>query len=107
MDVTIAVRHGHLTPEHQAEVVGLVENLHHYFERLGTLAVTVDLAGPEKQVEITGHADHKRDFAAHAAAPELMAAVHAAVAKMKQQLRHTKEAVQDHRRDSSHGAGAE
>lgn len=103
MDVTIAVRHGSLTPEHQAEVVAPVEKLHHFYERLGTMTVTVDLAGLEKKVELTGHADHRHEFVAHATAPELMAAVHAAVAKMKQQLKHYKESLQDHRRDPSHG----
>ena len=106
MQVTIAIRHGHLTQEHQAEVIALVEKLHHFYERLGGLTVTVDLAGLEKKVEITGHADHKHDFVAHASATELMAAVHAAVAKMKQQMKHFKESSQDHRRDPSHGGEA-
>jgi putative sigma-54 modulation protein len=103
VQVTIAIRHGQLTPEHQAEVVALVEKLHHFYERVGGLTVTVDLAGLEKTVEITGHANHKHHFVAHASAPELMAAVHAAVAKMKQQMKHYKESMQDHRRDPSHG----
>ena len=103
MKVTIAIRHGQLTPDHQAEVIAPVEKLHHFYERLGGLTVTVDLAGLEKKVEITGHADHKHDFVAHASAPELMAAVHAAVAKMKQQMTHHKETVKDHRRDPAHG----
>lgn len=106
MKVTIAIRHGQLTQEHQAEVIACVEKLHHFYERLVSLAVIVDLAGLEKSVEITGHADHKRDFAAHATAPELMAAVHGAVAKMKQQLKHIKESVQDHRRDVLQGPEA-
>ena len=104
MNVTIAIRHGHLTPDHQAEVIAPVEKLHHFYERLDGLTVTVDLAGLDKKVEITGHADHKHDFVAHASAPELMAAVHAAVAKMKQQLTHYKESVREHRRDPAHGA---
>jgi len=103
VQVTIAMRHGHLTPEHQAEVIAPVEKLHHFYEKLGALTVTVDLAGLEKKVEITGHADHKHDFVAHASATELMVAVHGAVAKMKQQLRHFKESVQDHRRDPARG----
>lgn len=106
MQVTLAVRHGSLTQEHQAEVIAPVEKLHHYYDRLGELRVTVDLAGLEKKVEITGHTDHKNEFVAHASAPELMVAVHAAVAKMKQQLKHHKESVQDHRRDPSHGGEA-
>ena len=39
MQVTIAIRHGHLAQEHQAEVIALVEKLHHFYERLGGLTV--------------------------------------------------------------------
>lgn len=106
MQVTLAVRHGTLTQDHQAEVIAKVEKLHHYFERLTSFHVIVDLGGPNKKVEIQGLAGHKQDFVSHAEAPELMAAVHGAVEKMKHQLKHHKEAIQDHRRDPSHGGEA-
>ena len=106
MKVNIAVRHGHLTAEHQAEIIAKVEKLHHFFERLSGLHVIVDLAGHDKTVEIQGNADHKHDFVATAKAPDVMAAVHGAMEKMKHQLKHYKETVQDHRRDPSHGGEA-
>lgn len=107
MQVKVSARHGHLSDDHQAEIVAKAEKLLHYFERVTMIEVTVDLAGNghahHKKVEILVNAEHKHDFVAHHADADLMVAVNGTVDKLKQQLKHYKEKVQDHRRDPSHG----
>ncbi|MCU0703800.1 MAG: ribosome-associated translation inhibitor RaiA [Fimbriiglobus sp.] len=107
MQIKVSARHGHLSEEHQAEITAKAEKLLHYFERLTMIEVTVDLAangtGHPKAVEIRVDAEHKHDFVATAADPDLMAAVTACVKKMEQQVRHYKDKVQDHRANPSHG----
>jgi putative sigma-54 modulation protein len=102
--VTVSTRHGHLTDEHQAQVREQAEKLLHFFDRLTIISVTVDLkqAG-EIGVEVVAHAEHKHEFVGHAHAADLLAATHGAVEKAKQQIKHYKEKLQDHRRDPSHG----
>lgn len=103
MQISISARHGHLSEEHQSMVREKVEKLLHFFERLTYLEVTLDLAGLEKKVEILGDAEHKHDFVAQCESPDLMVAVSSCVEKVKQQIKHYKEKIQDHRRDPSHG----
>lgn len=107
MQIKVSARHGHLSDEHQAEIAAKAEKLLHYFERLTMIEVTVDLSPDghqhQKSVEIRLDAEHKHDFIAHHTDEDLLAAVTATVEKLKQQLRHYKEKVQDHRRDPSHG----
>ena len=103
MQIKISARHGHLSEEHQIMVMEKVEKLLHFFERITFLDVTVDLAGMDKKVEILCDAEHKHDFIARSEDPDLMSAVIAAVDKVKQQIKHYKERIQDHRRDPSHG----
>lgn len=107
MQIKVSARHGHLSDEHQAEITAKVEKLLQYFERLTMIEVTADLAGNgaahQKAVEIRVDAEHKHDFVATHADPDLMAAVIGCVKKMEQQLRHYKEKVQSHRGNPSHG----
>lgn len=104
MQIKVSARHGHLDAATQEKIREKVEKLLHYFERVSQIEVTVDLSGDEKKAEILLNAEHKHDFVAHAQAPELMAAMAAAVDKMKIQLNHYKEKIQDHRRDPAHGS---
>lgn len=106
MQVTVSARHGHLSEEQQQQVREKAEKLLTYFERVTQIVVTIDLRGDDKKAEILLNAEHKHDFVAHAEAADPFAAVGAAVEKMKQQLKHYKERVQDHRRDPSHGGEA-
>lgn len=103
MEIKISARHGHLSEEHQLEIRNKVENLLHFFERLIMIEVTVDLAKAEKQVEILAEAEHKHEFVARTSGTDLMGTVIAAKDKIKQQIKHYKEQIQDHRRDPSHG----
>ncbi len=104
MQIKVSARHGHLDAATQEKIREKVEKLLHYFERVSQIEVTVDLSGDEKKVEILLNAEHKHDFVAHAQAPELLTAVAATVDKMKIQLNHYKEKIQDHRRDPAHGS---
>ena len=103
MQVKVSARHGHLSEQHQAEISAKAEKLLHFFERILMIEVTVDLAGIKKKVEIIVNAEHKHDFVAHAEAEDLMVAVNTTVDKLKHQIKHYKEQVQDHRRNPSHG----
>jgi putative sigma-54 modulation protein len=107
VQIKVSARHGHLSDEHQAEIAAKAEKLLHYFERLTMIEVTVDLAangsGHPKGVEIRVDAEHKHDFVATFADPDLMVAMSGCVKKMEQQIKHYKEKLQDHRHNPSHG----
>lgn len=104
MQVKVSARHGHLSEDHQAEVSEKAEALLRFFDRLTFIEVTVDLQHDEaKVVEILASAEHKHEFVGHGTAPDLMVALGAALDKAKQQIKHYKERVQDHRRNPSHG----
>jgi len=104
VQVKIASRHGHLSEVNQKAVADKVENLLHFFDRLLIIEVTVDfLKGDEFLVEILAEAEHRHEFVGKGQADDLMVAVIAAKEKVKQQIKHYKEKVQDHRRDPSHG----
>lgn len=103
MQVKVSARHGHLDEDAQNEIRTKAEKLLTYFERVTQIEVTVDLRGLEKHAEILVNAEHKHDFVAHADGPDVFLAVNAAIDKMKQQIKHYKEKIQDHRRSPSHG----
>ncbi len=106
MQVKVSARHGHLDEASQNEIREKAEKLLHFFERVTLIEVTIELRGLMKHAEILVDAEHKHDFVAHAEADDLMTAVNGAIDKMKQQIKHYKEKIQDHRRAPSHG-GAE
>jgi putative sigma-54 modulation protein len=106
VQVKVSARHGHLNEPHQAEIAAKAEKLLHFFDRILMIEVTVDLAGLQKKVEIIASVEHHDDFVAHSEDPDVMAAVNATVDKIKQQIKHHKEKVSDHRRDPSHGGPA-
>lgn len=107
MQVKVSARHGHLSEAHQAEIAEKAEKLLHFFERITLIEVNVDLsehAHPYlKKVEILVNAEHKHDFVAQHSDPDLMTAVVTAIERMKHQVKHYKDKVQDHRRNPSHG----
>jgi putative sigma-54 modulation protein len=106
VQVKVTARHGHLDEAAQAVVREKAEGLLHYFDRVTMIEVIIDLRGESKKAEILLDAEHKHNFVAHAEAADPATAVGAAVEKMKQQLRHYKEKIQDHRRNPSHGGDA-
>ena len=106
VQVKVSARHGHLNEVHKQEISAKAEKLLHFFDRILMIEVTVDLAGLEKKVEIIASVEHHEDFVAHSQDPDVMVAVNATVDKLKQQIKHHKDLLHDHRRDPSHGGPA-
>lgn len=103
MQITISTRHGHLSDETQDKIKEKLEKLNRYYDRLSSIAATVDLEHREApDVDLRVSADHKHDFVAEARSMELMAAIDDVVEKMEQQLRKYKQKVQDRHRGPSH-----
>jgi putative sigma-54 modulation protein len=106
VQVKISVRHGQLSDDHQKDIRDKAEQLLHYFDRLNFIEVTVDMhqhkTDGARKVEIVATAEHKQEFVAAGENEDLMIAFGAASDKVKQQIKHYKEKLQDHRRDPSH-----
>jgi putative sigma-54 modulation protein len=100
--VKVSARHGQLGDEMYQQIREKAEKLLTYFDRVAMIEVTIDLRGDAKKAEILLNAEHKHDFVARAEAADPLQAVAAAVDKMKQQIKHYKDKIQDHRRDPSH-----
>jgi putative sigma-54 modulation protein len=105
VQVTVSARHGHLDETTQSVLQEKAETLLRYFDRLTSIGVTVDLhrdhAG-KAQVEIIAKAEHKHEFVATEIDADVPAAFNLSADKIKQQIKHYKERLQDHRRDPSH-----
>lgn len=100
MQVTVSARHGHLNDETQKQLQEKAEKLLHFFDRLTSIAVTVDLHRDRDNklaVEIIAHAEHKHEFVATDRETEIDLAFHQATDRIKQQIKHYKEKLQDHR----------
>jgi putative sigma-54 modulation protein len=105
VQVTVSARHGHLDDSIQKQLQEKAEKLLTYFDRLSSIGVTVDLhkdRTDKVRVEITAKAEHKHEFIAVEADADVVAAFNLAADKIKQQIKHYKEKLQDHRRDPSH-----
>jgi len=103
MKIEVSTRHGHLNAEHQAEIREKAEKLLHYFERITFIQVTVDLQHAQRVVEIIATAEHNHEFVGQDQHHDLITAFNHAIAKVKTQIGHYKQKLQDHRRDPSHG----
>ena len=100
MQVSIAVRHGHLSEAAQEKLKEKVGKIGRYFDRLMAIEVVVDLKDEHvPEVEIMVSAEHKHDFVAHDKGDKLFSAVDSAVQKIEQQLRKYKEKVQKRHRN--------
>lgn len=108
MQIKISARHGHLGEATQQFIREKAEKLLHFFQRLTSIEVTVDLKNEVKVVEFLVSAEHKHDFVASERHNDILAAVDLVVDKLENQLRRYKEKIQDHRRRPSAGdvAGA-
>jgi putative sigma-54 modulation protein len=105
VQVTVSARHGHLDDDTQKLLQEKAEGLLRYFDRLTSIGVTVDLhpdRGDNVRVEITAKAEHKQEFVAADAGADIPVAFNLAADRIKQQIKHYKERLQDHRRDPSH-----
>lgn len=103
VQITISARHGHLSDPTRESILEKVEKLPRFFDRLTSIALTVDLTDETAPaVELLVSAEHKHDFVATERSENLLASVETVVQRMEQQLRKYKDRLQDHRRP---GAG--
>ncbi|MCC7085024.1 MAG: ribosome-associated translation inhibitor RaiA [Pirellulales bacterium] len=99
MQISISVRHGHLSEASQEKLKAKAEKFGRLFERLMAIELVVDLKDEQSpDVGINISAEHKHDFVAHAGAESLLSAFDAAAAKIEQQLRKYKERVVERHR---------
>lgn len=99
MQVSISVRHGHLSEASQEKLKAKAAKLGRFFERLMAIEVVVDLRDEQSpQVDIQVSAEHKHDFVAHAQSESLMGAFDGATQKIEQQLKKYKERTQERHR---------
>lgn len=108
VQVTVSARHGHLSDDAQKQLNEKAEKLLHFFDRLTSILVTVDLhrdRDGKLHVEILAHAEHKHEFVATDKDEDVFHAFNLASDRIKQQIKHYKEKLQDHRRDTSHNGG--
>lgn len=103
MQIKVSARHGHLSEATQQFIREKAQKLLHFFERIMSIEVTVDLKNDIKLVEFLVSAEHKHDFVARESNNDILAAVDLAVDKLEAQLRRYKEKVQDRRRTPSAG----
>jgi putative sigma-54 modulation protein len=110
VQVTVSARHGHLSDDAHKQLQDKAEKLLHYFDRLTSIVVTVDLHREREgkvAVEILAHAEHKHEFVAVDRDVDISHAFTLAADRIKQQITHYKEKIQDHRRDPSHNNNGE
>jgi putative sigma-54 modulation protein len=103
VQIKISARHGHLSEATQQFIREKAQRLLHFFERIMSIEVTVDLKNDIKLVEFLVSAEHKHDFVARESNGDILAAVDLVVDKLEGQLRRYKEKVQDRRRTPSAG----
>ena len=103
MQIKVSARHGHLSEATQQFIREKAQKLLHFFERIMSIEVTVDLKNDIKLVEFLVSAEHKHDFVARESNGDILAAVDLAIDKLEGQLRRYKEKVQDRRRTPSTG----
>jgi putative sigma-54 modulation protein len=76
------------------------EKLLTYFDRLTSIAITIDFAKGKCSVEILVDAEHRHDLVATETHDDATAAFDLTLHKMEHQLRKYKEKIQDHKRGS-------
>jgi putative sigma-54 modulation protein len=109
VQISVSVRHGHLSEGSQEKLKAKAEKFGRIFERIMSIELVVDLSDEQSpQVGINVSAEHKHDFVAHAQADSLLSAFDSAQAKIETQLRKYKEKVQErHRGGGGKYAGVE
>ena len=99
MQVAITCRHGNIRDEVHDYISQKSEKLLTYFERVTSIAVTVDIKKDHSEVEILVDAEHKHNFVARDVGDDVGATFDSALYKMEQQIKKYKQKIQDHRRD--------
>jgi putative sigma-54 modulation protein len=103
VQIKISARHGHLNDATQEFIREKAQKLLHFFERIMSIEITVDLKTDARMVEFLVSAEHKHDFVARESSSDILTAVDLVVEKLEGQLRRYKEKVQDRRRTPSAG----
>jgi putative sigma-54 modulation protein len=99
VQISISVRHGHLSEASQEKLKAKAEKFARIFDRLMSIELVVDLNDEQApQVAINCSAEHKHDFVAHATSDTLLNAFDSAAGKIEQQLRKYKERLQERHR---------
>jgi putative sigma-54 modulation protein len=102
VQINISARHGHLSSATQQRISEKVERIRKYYDRVSSIAVTVDLEHADNpSVELVVSAEHHEDFVATDSAESLLTAVDGALHKVEMQIRKHKEKLTD-RRATSH-----
>ena len=99
MRVAITCRRGSLSDEVHDLITRKSEKLLTYFERVTSIAVTVDFQKDRISVELLVDAEHKHNLVSRDIGEDVLSTFDRALGKMEQQLRKYKEKLQDHRRD--------
>lgn len=102
MQISISVRHGHVSDETQAVVQEKLDKIPRLYDRISAIELTIDLEHRDQPAVDLKVSAKKHDFVSVGQAENLLAAVDAAVDKMEQQLRKHKEKVQDRHRGAGH-----
>jgi putative sigma-54 modulation protein len=98
VQINVSTRHGQVNAETREKIIGKVEKLFRFHERLTAVNVTVDLEHKETpELEIRVSAERTDDFVAADRSSNLMASLDMALHKIEQQLRKHKEKLTDHR----------
>jgi putative sigma-54 modulation protein len=99
VDISISARHGDLPVETQQRIEEKVQKLPRYYERVTSIAITVDLKDhQEPEVEIKVSAEGLDDVVAKSNGGNVISATDACVHKMERQLKKSKEKITDHRK---------
>lgn len=98
MQVAFTCRHGSISSSAQEYMTRKAEKLLTYFDRLTSIAITIDFSNGKSNVEILVDAEHRHDLVAAETDNEATTAFDRALHKMEQQLRKYKEKIQDHKR---------
>ena len=98
MQISVSIRHGHLSEASQQKITSKLEKLTRIFDRLTAIEITIDLEHEDTpSVDLRVSAEHKHDFVAADRSNSLMGCIDTVIHKMEQQLRRYKEKIQQHR----------
>jgi putative sigma-54 modulation protein len=98
VQISISGRNGSLSAEMSEYLREKLAKLNKIFERIESIAATVEFRPELTTVEVLVNAEHKHDLVASDQADNFHGAVDMAVHKMESQLRRYKERIQEHRR---------
>lgn len=98
MQISISGRNGSLSAEMGEYLREKLAKLTKIFERIESIAATVEFRPEITTVEVLVNAEHKHDLVARDEADNFHGAVDLAVHKMEAQLRRYKDRIQEHRR---------